>query len=800
MKKSKQIRLVIVLFSITFSTSFFAQNVMLNGYVKDSNTGEKLIGATIYETESKLFSVTNNYGYYNLSIPKGMVNIEVSYIGYDVIYTSLNLKENKTQNFEMIGGNYLDEVVIVAQKEKPIEKRTEMSVISIPVKQIKALPSLGGESDVIKSLQLMPGVQSGNEGSSQLFVRGGSTDQNLILLDDVPMYYVSHMGGFVSTFNTDAINNIKLIKGGFPAMYGSRLSSVVDIRMKEGNIKKFEGNAMIGLISSKVSIEGPIKKDTTSYIISARRLLYDLINRAAYSFSSSNELQTYHFYDINAKINHRFSNKDHLYFSVYFGDDRNFYKTKDKDDESEQQINDLKWGNGLLALRWNHLYNQKLFSNTTFSYTRYRFLHEDTFIQTFNDETEKLNSKFNSGIYDVALKTDFDYFVHQNYKLKFGISATHHTFNPGISSYKYENQSNVQDTIFNNQRLTAIEGGVYVENKFKIGKRIRANIGLRYNIYNIDKKSFHSYEPRILTSFLLTKNLSIKASYAEMQQNIHLLTTSGVGMPIDLWVPATKRVVPEKSKQFALGIAKTINKEYEFSVESYYKSLENLTTYKEGENYFNPTKSWQDKIETDGKGASYGVELLFQKKYGKTTGWLGYTWSKTTRQFDNVNFGKVYPYRYDRRHDFSIVANHKITKNIDASATWVYGTGNAITLATSKYEMINTPLGSGFTIDYDNSDSAMSEARYYSGKNGFRMRDFHKLDIGIRLHKKKKHGTQIWNFSIYNVYNRQNPLFYFFHKEYEYDASIDSFVYKGIKLKQRSLFPIIPSVSYSFKF
>jgi len=798
MKRHRINHFIIVLIAITFSNLIFAQNIILSGYVKDSDTGENLIGATIYEKESKLFSVTNNYGYYNLVIPKGVVNIEVSYIGYDIIYTSLNLEENKTLDFEMIGGNYLDEVVIVAQKEKPIEKRTEMSVISIPVKQIKALPSLGGESDVIKSLQLMPGVQSGNEGSSQLFVRGGSTDQNLILLDDVPMYYVSHMGGFVSTFNTDAINNIKLIKGGFPAMYGSRLSSVVDIRMKEGNLKKFEGNAMIGIISSKVSIEGPIKKDTTSYIISARRLLYDLISRAAYSFSSSNELQTYHFYDINAKINHRFSNKNHLYFSVYFGDDRNFYKTKDKDDKSEQQINDLKWGNGLLALRWNHLYNQKLFSNTTFSYTRYRFLHEDTFIQTFNDETEKLNSKFNSGIYDAALKTDFDYFVHQNYKLKFGVSATHHTFNPGISSYKYENQSSVQDTIFNNQRLTAIEGALYVENKFKIGKRVRANIGLRYNIYNIDKKSFHSYEPRILTNFLLTKNLSIKASYAEMQQNIHLLTTSGVGMPIDLWVPATKKVVPEKSKQFALGIAKTINKEYEFSMESYYKSLENLTTYKEGENYSNPTKSWQDKVETDGKGTSYGVEFLFQKKHGNTTGWLGYTWSKTTRQFDNVNFGKVYPYRYDRRHDFSIVANHRITKNIDVSATWVYGTGNAITLATSKYEMINTPLGSGFTINPE--DSAMSEVRYYSGKNGFRMRDFHKLDIGVRLHKKRKHGTQTWNFSIYNVYNRQNPLFYFFHKEYEYDTSNESFVYKGTKLKQRSLFPIIPSVSYSFKF
>lgn len=779
-----------------------AQEVVLSGYVLDLQTGEKLIDATVYNETTKDVVLTNNYGFYSLKISKNRdVTISVSYVGFQSIRKTLKAKKNKHLDFKLQYNNELEEVVVFATKEKPIEKRAEMSVISIPVKDVKNLPAIGGESDIIKSLQLMPGVQSGVEGSSQLNVRGGSPDQNLMLLDDVPLYYVSHLGGFVSTFNTDAINSVKLIKGGFPAKYGNRLSSIVDIRMKEGNAKKFGGNVMVGMLASKISVEGPIKQDATSYIISARRMLYDLISRAVTAITSKGELiQGYHFYDINAKINHKFSDKNHIYLSAYLGNDNNYFKTKDNErdvTEKTETKDKINWGNKLIAFRWNHLFSQRLFSNTTLSYTKYRFSYLNEFKEEDDNQKNKRISKFNSGIYDANAKIDFEFFATKNYHINFGVSATHHTFNPGVSTYKIEESNQVKDTLFGSEKLKAIETATYVENKINLGKRLSFNIGLRYNKYQVSNKSYESFEPRALANLLITDDMSIKASYAEMQQNIHLLTTSGVGMPIDLWVPSTEKVAPQKSKQWALGLSKTVNRKYELSIESYYKELNNLITYKEGATYFSSSNDWQEKVETKGKGISYGVELLARKKYGKTTGWLGYTWAKTTRQFSDINFGKTYPYRYDRRHDFSIVANHKLKENIDVSATWVFGSGTAITLATSKYNIINTP-----TTDLTETDwmSNFSEVRYYGGKNAFRMRSFHKLDIGIRFHKELEYGTRSWNLSVYNVYNRQNPFYYFYerHGDYENGHLIEGSV--RLRLKQKSLFPLFPSVSYSYKF
>lgn len=792
--------LSIILFFI-FSTSF-SQAILLSGYVSDLETGEKLIDATVYNETTKEVVLTNNYGFYSMKIPKNSnITIRVSYVGFQSINKTFKIINNKHIDFKLQYDNELEEVIIVASKEKPIEKRAEMSVISIPIKEVKNLPAIGGESDVIKSLQLMPGIQSGVEGSSQLHVRGGSPDQNLMLLDDVPLYYVSHLGGFVSTFNTDAINSVKLIKGGFPAKYGNRLSSIVDIRMKEGNAKKFGGNFMLGMIASKISVEGPIKKDTTSYIISARRMLYDVISRAVSSISSKGKLiQGYHFYDVNAKINHKFSDKNHIYLSAYLGNDSNFFKTKDNErdvNEINETTDKINWGNKLIAFRWNHLFSQRLFSNTTLSYTRYRFSYINIFKEVEENQETKRISKFNSGIYDANAKIDFEFFATKDYHLNFGVSATHHSFNPGVSYYEIKESEQVKDTLFGSKKLKAFEAAAYIENKIKLGKRLSLNLGLRYNNYQVSSKSYESFEPRALANLLLTDDMSIKASYAEMQQNIHLLTTSGVGMPIDLWVPSTEEVAPQRSKQWALGLSKTLNKEYELSIESYYKELNNLISYKEGATYFSSSNDWQEKIETKGKGVSFGVELLARKKYGKTTGWIGYTWAKSTRQFADINFGKTYPYRYDRRHDFSIVANHKLKDNIDVSATWVFGSGAAITLATSKYNIINTPT-TGLTETEWTSN--FSEVRYYGGKNAFRMRSFHKLDVGIRFHKELEHGTRTWNLSVYNAYSRQNPFYYYYvkHGDYENGHLIEGSV--KLRLKQKSLFPFVPSVSYSYKF
>ena len=797
----KIISSLILFFFVTVS---FAQKATLSGYVLDAETGEKLLDASIYNETTKEVVLSNSYGYYSLLVPKNQtLTISVSYVGYQVQNKTINISKSQQLNFKLQYDNQLDEVVLIAKKEKPIEKRTEMSVISIPIQEFKKLPAIGGESDIIKTLQLMPGIQSGQEGSSQLNVRGGSPDQNLMLLDDVPLYYVSHLGGFVSTFNTDAINTVKLIKGGFPARYGSRLSSIVDIRMKEGNAKKFGGNLMVGMIASKISIEGPIKRDTTSYIISARRLLYDLISKAASSITSKGRrTQGYHFYDFNAKINHIFSDKNHIYLSTYLGNDNVYFKEKDKkdeDDNKDETVERMDWGNKLVAFRWNHLFSQRLFSNTTLSYTQYRFSFRQENTTVEDNETAYQYSKFYSGIYDLTAKTDFEFYASFNYKLKFGVSGIHHTFNPGVLSYKSETQEQLNDTLFGNNKLKAFEIATYVENDIKLGKSLSFNLGLRYNSYHVENKTYESFEPRILANMLLTKDLSVKASYASMQQNIHLLTNSGVGMPIDLWVPATKKVAPQTSKQWALGVAKTLNKKYEVSIETYYKKMNNLISYKDGANYFNAAGDWQSKVETNGKGTAYGVEFLIQKKEGQTTGWLGYTWSKSLRQFDNINFGKTYPYRFDRRHDFSIVANHKLRDNIDISATWVFGTGNAVTLATSKYNIISTPT-TGLT-ETEWWTPNFSEVRYYGGKNSFRMRNFHKLDIGVRFHKELDYGTRTWNVSIYNAYNRQNPYYYFFEMDTDYDNEgypiPDT---NQLTLKQKSLFPFIPSVSYSYKF
>ncbi|NOZ46574.1 MAG: TonB-dependent receptor [Chlorobi bacterium] len=479
----------IILFSLLFSSNVFTQDIIISGYVQDKETGEKLIGANIYDIISIKGTSTNNFGFYSLSIPKtDTIKLAISFIGYQMQKKELiQTSENETINFDLKQGTVIQEVEVIAKRT--IQQKTEMSIIEIPIKQIKTLPALGGEVDIMKALQLMPGVQSGNEGSSGLYVRGGSPDQNLILLDDVPLYYLNHLGGFVSVFNADAINNIKLIKGGFPAQYGSRLSSIVDIRMKDGNLKKIQGQGTVGLVSSKLSLEGPVKIDTTSYIISVRRFMLDLISRPLTKIMLDDISSGYTFYDINVKFNHKFSYKDRLYFSFYTGDDKMITKRKTTDDvEKEKIIDQLKWGNMLGALRWNHLYSQKLFSNLTLTYSRYRYLAEFSSISKSDNITTEYLNAFNSNIKDVSGKMDFDYFMNTNYKIKFGVNSIYHNFTPGIASYKHiETNTSQIDTSFNNQKFNALENAIYFENIFKAGKKFKTNIGLRASNYIINQ-------------------------------------------------------------------------------------------------------------------------------------------------------------------------------------------------------------------------------------------------------------------------------------------------------------------------
>ncbi len=768
---------------VLYGFALNAQQVLISGFIIDGSNGEKLIGANIYDQVSKTGGVSNNYGFFSIGVTAGdSVELIFSYIGYKSKVQKLSAKTNQAINVELASGNLLDEVVISAENDTPIDKRNEMGVLTIPVKQIENMPAIGGESDILKALQLMPGVQSGNEGNSGIYVRGGSPDQNLILLDDVPLYYVNHLGGFVSTFNTDAISNIKLIKGGFPARYGSRLSSVIDIRMKDGNQKEFHGSAMIGMVASKISVEGPIKRDTTSYIISFRRFMYDLITKPVSKIVFDGVGIGYSFYDFNAKINHRLSDKDRLFISCYAGDDKISFRVKDKNtNETSVMENSTHWGNTLAALRWNHIYGHKLFSNTTVTYTRYRYKTELSNNTKAEDYTKTLYNSYISGIYDLNAKIDFEYFINSSYKIKFGGNGIYHTFKPGVTEYRIgENNTYSTDTVFGNYNLKAKEGAIYLENEFSLWKKINFNIGGRITSYYVNDTNFYFPEPRILTNIIITNRFSVKASYALMQQNVHLLSSSGVGMATDLWLPATKIVPPEKSQQYSLGVAQTLkNNTIEFSVEAYYKKMTNLISYKEGAIFTGLLSDWQYNVENHGVGKSYGIEFLFQKKAGRTTGWIGYTLSRTTRQFANLNNGEPFTYKYDRTHDISIVWIYNLNENVNISATWVFGTGNAFTLATGTYNII--------------TDDGYEEVHIYDGINTFRMKPYHRLDFGINFHKQKKWGERTWNVSIYNVYNRQNPYYYFY-------KNVDVYGYTQRKLYQQSLFPIIPSVSYSFKF
>ncbi len=775
----------------------YSQKISVSGYISDAASGEKIIGATLTTSDNIHYAISNSYGYYILSLnpSNDSVSLKASYVGFSPSAITIKPDRNLKIDFDLDSRNILNEVVVNAEKTAVYERRKEMSIVTVPVAKVTVMPSIGGESDLLKSLQLMPGIQSGNEASSSLYVRGGSPDQNLMVIDDVPVYYVNHLGGFVSTFNSDAIKSMKLVKGGFPSQYGSRLSSVLDVRMKEGNMKEFHGNGMIGVIASKIMVEGPIKKDTTSYMLSVRRFMYDLITRPlTKAFSIDGTSVGYHFYDLNVKINHIISPTDRLYLSFYSGGDKILTRKKTQTDLNKMT---LEWGNILGSFRWNHLYSDRLFSNITLYSTRYRLSND--FINTFTRDKikEKTSSGYWSGIVDLSVKADFDYFVNQNYKVKFGGTSICHYFNPNTTSYHSVENSAAVDTSFGSKKQKGFENAAYLENEISVGTRFFTNIGLRLTDYQTQNRNFFSVEPRFLSTFTIGENALLKASYSQMNQYIHLLTGSGPNMQNDIWVPVTDVIKPSLSKQFAFGLERTFrNGMYEVSLEVYHKTMNNLISYKDGVATLSSVSDWQTQVETNGTGKSYGLEFLLQKIKGPITGWIAYTYSKTTRQFENKNNGKPYPFKYDRTHDISIVYLQKIKSNIQFSATWVYGTGNPYTLASGKYKMMPEIIN-----ELINESNYLNYGQVYDDLNSYRMRAYHKLDVGINFNKTVKRGVRTWSINIYNLYNRQNPYYYFLDTTYQFDQQGQ--VIPGLTrtvLKQQSYFPIIPSFSYSFRF
>ncbi len=789
MKHLRSINIVII---ILFPLILNAQKYTINGFVQDAASGEKLIGASVFDSNSGLGTTSNEYGFYSLTLTAGQIDFGVSYVGYTSYIESIELNEDMQIIVDLDPSIELEEVIVTTNRPRDIVKSSQMSTITLSPKQIKALPVFLGEADVFKALQLMPGVQSGTEGTSGMYVRGGGPDQNLILLDGVSIYNADHLFGFFSVFNPDAISNVTLTKGGFPARYGGRLSSVVDIRLKEGNMKEFSGSGSIGIISSRILLEGPIVKDKTSFLISARRTYLDIlvrpVIRAVNNANGDNGTAGYYFYDANLKINHKFSNKDRIFLSAYSGRDkvtmRNEYDYINDDSiYTEQSDYGLYWGNVTSVLRWNHIYGNKFFSNVSLIYSNFKFDVFENFYSYVNDrKVSAYEFEYYSGIEDLGGIIDFDYYPNPNHSIKFGGKYLYHNFKPGVTAFSSTYETDSINMEFGNEIVNSSEFYIYAEDNIKIGKRLLVNLGLHYSAFLVQDEFYNSLQPRISSRFLITDNLSIKAAFTRMEQYIHLLTNSTIGLPTDIWLPTTKDIPPQESYQTAIGAAYNLNDEWSITIEGFYKTMSNLIEYKEGASFFEIGEDWENKVEI-GDGLSYGAEFLVRRDAGKLTGWIGYTLAKTDRFFENQNDGEPFPYTYDRRHDISIVAMYKFSDRTDISATWVYGTGKALTLGVARYASFQEGGAHPFYYDY------WREVEYYNGKNGFREPAYHRLDVALNRHKKKDWGEQTWSFGLYNAYNHLNPFYLYFG--HENNSRV---------LKQVSIFPIIPSVSYAFNF
>lgn len=799
-----------------------AQNrYTISGYMTDENTGEKLIGANIFEKKSAQGNVSNTFGFYSLTLPEGEVEVEVSYIGYENQTLSFNLKRDTTIEFFFNSALELETIVVEAEKQYRIEEDAQMSKMEIPVEQLKKIPALLGENDVMKALQLLPGVQSGGEGQSGLYVRGGSPDQNLVLLDGVPVYNVSHVLGIFSVFNADAIKNVTLTKGGFPARYGGRLSSVLEINMKEGNMKEFKGEGSIGTISSKLTLEGPIIKDKMSFIVSGRRTYIDLLakpiiaaaNSANNNQNSSGGTENFglrlFFYDLNAKLNYKINDKHRLYLSGYNGADVfgiDYEYSSGFNNDTESFSGGLDWGNWISSLRWNYKITNKLFANTTLNYSNYNIDIPSTFESNYTSQnpdgseetiTESVSVNYRSGIEDFSAKVDFDYIPNPSNYIRFGANVIRHTYTPGVVSLETILDDVELETLIGNDDINSIETSIYAEDEITFGD-LKANVGLHASMFNVEGVNYHSVQPRLGLRYLLPNKIALKGSFSTMTQYINLLTSEALSLPTDLWVPSTERVKPQQSWQAALGAAKTINDKYEVSVEAYYKELNNVISFKEGSSFaFGLEDDWQDKI-TQGTGEAYGVELFLQKKRGKTTGWIGYTLSWNNRTFDEINGGETFPFRYDRRHDLSIVAIHKFNERVSLSGAWIFGTGNAFTLPRFRYPVSQSSFTFTDVNGNQNTTTFTSEVQSLGQKNAFRMTNYHRLDLSLELSKQKKRVLRTWVFGVYNSYFHSNPYFVIPRTRRSIDENGNE-VAENV-FSEISILPIIPSISYKIKF
>lgn len=771
-------KLLVALLTCVAAVCFAQAKYTVSGYIYDKETGETVIGAAVYLREDPNVGVVSNaYGYYALTMPEGTHDIEVSYIGYDITSKAIELNQDMKLDFSLTSGITIETVEITAEEEDGNVSSTEMGTVDLQVDQVKKLPALFGEIDILKTIQLLPGVLSSGEGSSGFNVRGGGVDQNLVLLDEAVVYNSGHLFGFFSVFNADAIKSTTLIKGGMPSNYGGRIASVLDIQMKEGNKNYYQADGGIGLIASRLTVQGPIQKNKSSFLFSGRRTyLFDVAQSRIKEtdFAGTN----YYFYDLNGKMNFTLSDRDRIYISGYFGRDVLRFNVKDRD-----ILLNLPYGNATATLRWNHVFSDRLFSNLSLIYNDYDF--------TFEGSQDDFSFKLFSGIRDWNGKLDFDYFFNAIHTFKAGINYTYHKLTPN----SFEGQAD--DVTFESQLNPKYghESAVYISDDIKVSRAIQLTAGLRYSFFTqvgpytssfdgtkYEKgdvvKTYSGLEPRLSARIKVDNQTSVKASFNRNYQYLHLVSNSTSTLPADVWVPSTERIKPQIGDQYAIGLFRNFNKnKYEASVELYYRDMKNQLDYRES--YVDNAS--QD-VELDfvfGDGEAYGAEFYVNKTKGRMTGWIAYTLSRSRRWFDDIEAGRKYSPVYDRTHDLAVVASYDLSKKFDVSSTFVYGTGRPF-----------TPIAGIYFID-------QAARLNYGPRNSERLADYHRLDLSLTYSPKPdevKRFKSTWTLSVYNLYNRKNTLFLDTDFEINNDAG-----YIRTEASKFAIFPIIPSITWNFK-
>jgi outer membrane receptor for ferrienterochelin and colicin len=792
----------------------------LNGYIEEKETGERLIGANIYDRISGIGTSTNEYGYFALKLPEGKVELAVSYTGFNLLEEKVNLSKSKTQTFALNGSLTFPEIIVTPVTLNDIRIAEPLSADYLQVAQMSKLPSLGGEVELFRMVELMPGVQSGSDGLGGLHVRGGGADQNLILMDGVPIYNPSHSLGIFSVFNSEAIQSVQFYKGAFPARYGGRLSSVMDVRTREGNLKEWSGSIKAGLVTSSARIEGPIIKDKASILITARRTLLDkfIQDRTAKSKAADPYFQetfgvplqgfsNYNFYDLNGKLNFSFNKKDKFYFSYYNGGDKFLDEDFIQDapfrdfNYSDKEIQKYNWGNQIGVFRWNHIFGNNLFLNATLTHSIFQFDVQETIEIDVTPNATIAPFKIFAGeayfsrLKDWGAKLDFDYTSRGNHHFRFGVNSTLHSFQPGAFGTDAQVNGapifNINiDSVLNVSRIDAYEHNAYLEDEFLLGEKVKINMGILANAFVIPEKTFFNLQPRFSLNYQLSKRLRLQTGVSRMVQSLHLVTGSDATFPNDLWLPSSELVPPQTSWQSILGVQFQPNRSIEISLEGYYKKMNNLTVYldnsslrSELSNPFNFTfqpidnENWESQV-TRGEGWNYGLEFQLKKNIGRTTGWLSYTWAFADRKFDEINSGRIFNYRYDRRHNFHIALNHRFAKWIDASINWTYGTGLSTLIPVSTVQ-----IGGLTLINYEYT----------------RMPANHRLDAGINLYFKTWKLDQKIYLGAYNVYNRANPQYYKITSTPKENTDPTDPEY-DFRFYQGSFLPFLPSVSYTISF